>query len=74
MQKCTLNENAVNVLADAMQSPKCSLEILRFHEVKISPVDFSTFAAAIAKNKSISTLSLCDWDYGRFSCLSSYCN
>ena len=60
MQKCTLNENAVNVLADAMQSPKCSLEVLRFHEVNISPDDFSTFAAAIAKNKSITTLSLCD--------------
>ena len=60
MQKCTLNENVVNVLSDAMQSPKCSLKVLKFHEVNISPDDFSTFAAAIAKNKSITTLSLCD--------------
>ena len=33
MQKCTLNENVVNVLSDAMQSPKCSLKVLKFHQM-----------------------------------------
>ena len=60
LQRCSLNENAVNPLSKAIESPQCSLQVLKFHEVNISPNDFSTFAQAIAKNKSIITLSLRD--------------
>ena len=60
IQRCTLNGSAVNVLSDAIQSPKCSLKVLTFQEVTMSPIDFSTFATAIAKNQSITTLTLCD--------------
>ena len=60
LQRCSLNESTVHLLSKAIESPQCSLQVLNFREVNISPNGFSTFAQAIAKKKSITTLGLCD--------------
>ena len=60
LQRCSLIGSSVNVFAESLKLPQCSLRVLKFHEVSIPPDDFSTFASAIAINKSIISLFLND--------------
>ena len=60
LQRCSLLGSAMNIFAESLKLPHCSLRVLKFHEVSVSPDDFSTFASAIATNKSITSLSLND--------------